>query len=168
MPRTTRSPGSTMNGSAGRFPRRISAIAPAAAELVLPTEFYQAQMVPDSYQNGATGGSGEKINSLLVREYLSTEHSALYILDVATSQLEAVAPTAHPAVYREARFSADDRRDMVGDGFVDVRLLGAFGREIARCDSRASRASPSSAPPCWRPPSWAWSPTAPARCASSP
>ncbi len=40
------------------------------AELTLPTEFYQAQMVPESYENVATGGSGEKINSLLVREYL--------------------------------------------------------------------------------------------------
>lgn len=41
------------------------------AELVLPTEFYQTQMVPESYQTVATGGSGEKINSLLIREYLS-------------------------------------------------------------------------------------------------
>jgi DNA polymerase, archaea type len=40
------------------------------AELVFPTEFYQAQMVPESFQNVATGGSGEKINSLLIREYL--------------------------------------------------------------------------------------------------
>jgi len=40
------------------------------ADLVLPTEFYQSQMVPDNFQNVATGGSGEKINSLLVREYL--------------------------------------------------------------------------------------------------
>lgn len=40
------------------------------AELVLPTEFYQTQMVPESYQGVATGGSGEKINSLLIREYL--------------------------------------------------------------------------------------------------
>lgn len=40
------------------------------AALTLPTEFYQAQMVPESYQNVATGGSGEKINSLLIREYL--------------------------------------------------------------------------------------------------
>lgn len=45
------------------------------AELVLPTEFYQTQMVPDSYQNVATGGSGEKINSLLVREYLHRGHA---------------------------------------------------------------------------------------------
>jgi DNA polymerase I len=40
------------------------------AELVLPTDFYQTQMVPDTYQNVATGGTGEKINSLLIREYL--------------------------------------------------------------------------------------------------
>lgn len=45
------------------------------AELVFPTEFYQAQMVPDSYQNVATGGSGEKINSLLIREYLRQGHA---------------------------------------------------------------------------------------------
>lgn len=45
------------------------------AELVLPTEFYQAQMVPESYQNVATGGSGEKINSLLIREYVRQRHS---------------------------------------------------------------------------------------------
>ncbi len=40
------------------------------AELVLPTEFYQAQMVPESYQAVALGGTGEKINSLLIRDYL--------------------------------------------------------------------------------------------------
>lgn len=45
------------------------------AELVLPTEFYQSQMVPESYQNVATGGSGEKINSLMVREYLRQGHA---------------------------------------------------------------------------------------------
>lgn len=45
------------------------------AELVFPTEFYQAQMVPESYQNVATGGSGEKINSLLIREYLRQGHA---------------------------------------------------------------------------------------------
>jgi DNA polymerase elongation subunit (family B) len=44
------------------------------AELVLPTEFYQSQMVPESFQNVATGGSGEKINSLLIREYLRQGH----------------------------------------------------------------------------------------------
>ncbi|MBM3947239.1 MAG: DNA polymerase, partial [SAR202 cluster bacterium] len=40
------------------------------AELVFPAEFYQTQMAPDSYQSVATGGTGEKINALLIREYL--------------------------------------------------------------------------------------------------
>jgi len=40
------------------------------AEVVSPTEFYQAQMVPDSYQSVAVTGSGEKINSVFVRAYL--------------------------------------------------------------------------------------------------
>jgi len=61
--------------------------------LVLPTEFYQAQMVPDSYQNVATGGSGEKINSLLVREYLRQGHG------IPQSQ----PPIACPGGYTEIR-----------------------------------------------------------------
>lgn len=40
------------------------------AEIVLPTEFYQTQMVPDTYQHVATAGSGEKINAIFVRAYL--------------------------------------------------------------------------------------------------
>ena len=40
------------------------------AELVAPTEFYQTQLVPDAYQAVAVTGNGEKLNSLLVREYL--------------------------------------------------------------------------------------------------
>ncbi|HEY3333176.1 MAG TPA: 3'-5' exonuclease [Capsulimonadaceae bacterium] len=42
----------------------------ALAALVTPTEFYQTQMAPDSYQSVAVTGTGEKVNSLLVREYL--------------------------------------------------------------------------------------------------
>lgn len=42
----------------------------ALAALVAPTEFYQTQIVPDSYQNVAVTGNGEKINAALVREYL--------------------------------------------------------------------------------------------------
>jgi len=42
----------------------------ALAALVTPTEFYQAQMLPDTYQNIAVIGTGEKIDSLLVRHYL--------------------------------------------------------------------------------------------------
>jgi DNA polymerase elongation subunit (family B) len=45
------------------------------AELVFPTEFYQSQMVPESFQNVAVGGSGEKINTLLIREYLRQGHA---------------------------------------------------------------------------------------------
>jgi DNA polymerase I len=41
------------------------------ADLVTPTEFYQTQMVPDSYQSVAVTGTGEKANSLLVRAYLA-------------------------------------------------------------------------------------------------
>ncbi|MCX6375009.1 MAG: DNA polymerase, partial [Armatimonadetes bacterium] len=40
------------------------------AELICPAEFYLTQMVPDTYQSAATSGTGEKINSILVREYL--------------------------------------------------------------------------------------------------
>jgi dipeptidyl aminopeptidase/acylaminoacyl peptidase len=47
---------------------------------------------------------------MVLREYLSTEHSALHILDVASGELSPVAPSAHPAVYREGRFSADDKK----------------------------------------------------------
>jgi DNA polymerase I len=43
------------------------------AEIVAPTEFYQAQMVPDVYQSVAVTGSGEKINSIIVRAYLQRE-----------------------------------------------------------------------------------------------
>jgi DNA polymerase I len=42
----------------------------ALAALVAPTEFYQAQIVPDTYQDAAVCGTGEKINSIMVRHYL--------------------------------------------------------------------------------------------------
>ena len=40
------------------------------SSLVTATEFYQTQIVPESLQAVAVTGSGEKINSVLVREYL--------------------------------------------------------------------------------------------------
>ncbi|MCE5200492.1 MAG: 3'-5' exonuclease [Armatimonadota bacterium] len=40
------------------------------AEIVCPPEFYLTQMVPDTYSRAATTGTGEKINSLFIREYL--------------------------------------------------------------------------------------------------
>lgn len=45
------------------------------SELALPTEFYQAQLVPRSLQSVATGGPGEKINDLLTRAYLRRRES---------------------------------------------------------------------------------------------
>lgn len=89
-----------------------------------PGESYLALARKGQWLAGSWSTDGTR---LLVREYLSTEHSALYILDVATSQLEPVAPTAHLAVYHEARFWADDRRvyftsDRGGD-FVELDEL---------------------------------------------
>ena len=40
------------------------------AALITPVEFYQAQMVPDNYGQTITAGSGEKIDSILIRAYL--------------------------------------------------------------------------------------------------
>ncbi len=40
------------------------------AEIVSPPEFYLTQMVPDTYQHAASTGNGEKINTILIREYL--------------------------------------------------------------------------------------------------
>jgi DNA polymerase elongation subunit (family B) len=40
------------------------------SSLATPTEFYQTQLLPRSYQSVATGGPGEKINDLMLRAYL--------------------------------------------------------------------------------------------------
>lgn len=42
----------------------------ALAGIVLPPDFYTTQMVPEAYSLAATTGNGEKINSILIREYL--------------------------------------------------------------------------------------------------
>ncbi|MCS7310773.1 MAG: DNA polymerase domain-containing protein [Armatimonadota bacterium] len=72
------------------------------AEIVLPTEFYQTQMVPDTYQHVATAGSGEKINAIFVRAYL---HAGYAI------------PKPQPA------------RDYPG-GYTEVRLTGVIPRVV--------------------------------------
>ncbi len=46
------------------------------ADLTLPTEFYQCQMLPDTLQNLAVIGTGEKANLMFVRAYLA-EHCAI-------------------------------------------------------------------------------------------
>ena len=45
------------------------------SRLATPTEFYQSQILPRSFQAVATGGPGEKINDLMVRAYLMLGHS---------------------------------------------------------------------------------------------
>ncbi len=45
------------------------------AALVCPAEFYLTQMVSDGYQTVATTGTGEKINSIMIREYLRQGHA---------------------------------------------------------------------------------------------
>jgi len=72
------------------------------AEIVLPTEFYQTQMVPDTYQHVATAGSGEKINAIFVRAYL---HAGYAI------------PRPQPA------------RDYSG-GYTEVRVTGVIPRVV--------------------------------------
>lgn len=43
--------------------------------LTAPTEFYQTQMLPRSFQRTATGGNGGKINALFLRAYLHARRS---------------------------------------------------------------------------------------------
>jgi DNA polymerase, archaea type len=40
------------------------------ADLITPVEFYQTQMMPDSYEQTALAGSGEKINAMFIRAYV--------------------------------------------------------------------------------------------------
>ena len=77
----------------------------ALAALVAPTEFYQTQLVPDSYQNVCVTGNGEKINALLVREYLR--------------QGRAVAKQKPPQPYP--------------GGYTEVRVTGVV-KPIVKCD----------------------------------
>jgi DNA polymerase, archaea type len=75
------------------------------AELITPTEFYQAQIVPRSYQDVATGGTGEKINALMVRAYVA-ERRALPLPEP---------PRPYPG------------------GYSELRAAGVFHR-VVKCD----------------------------------
>jgi DNA polymerase I len=61
------------------------------AELVTATEFYQTQMVPDSYAASAVSGTGEKINALFVRAYLAAKQAIPF----------AKTPRSYPGGYTE-------------------------------------------------------------------
>ncbi|HEY3297519.1 MAG TPA: DNA polymerase domain-containing protein, partial [Armatimonadota bacterium] len=75
------------------------------AELVCPAEYYLAQMVPDTYESVATTGTGEKINSLFIREYLRRGHAV---------------PQQRQA------------RGVIG-GYTEIRRSGLI-RRIVKCD----------------------------------
>lgn len=45
------------------------------SDLATPTEFYQTQLLPRSFQASAVGGPGEKLNDLMLRAYLMSGHS---------------------------------------------------------------------------------------------
>lgn len=73
--------------------------------LAVPTEFYQTQLLPRSFQNVATGGPGGKINDLMVRAYVLQGHSV---------------PLARPP------------QDYPG-GFADLLEVGPFS-PVVKCD----------------------------------
>jgi DNA polymerase elongation subunit (family B) len=77
----------------------------ALAALVFASEFYQTKLVPDTFQGAAVGGSGEKINSLLIREYLRRGRS------IPMSQ----APRGYPGGYTEVRATGVVRRVVKAD-----------------------------------------------------
>ncbi len=75
------------------------------SDLATPTEFYQTQILPRSFQRVATGGPGEKINLLMSRVYLSENHSM---------------PLPSPS------------RGYPG-GYTEVRRVGVF-KPVVKCD----------------------------------
>jgi len=75
------------------------------ARITLPTEFYQTQILPMTYQRTTITGTGRKIDDLMVRSYLAADHSL---------------PTASEA------------RPYPG-GFVELLQSGVFG-PIVKCD----------------------------------
>lgn len=75
------------------------------SRLSLPTEFYQARILPSSLQDVATGGPGEKVNDLLVRAYVERNESI---------------PAPRPP------------RSYPG-GYTEVRRVGTFS-PVVKCD----------------------------------
>ena len=71
----------------------------ALSRLAVPTEFYQTQLLPRSFQSVATGGPGEKINDLMVRAYLMLGHS------IPTAQRPRPYPGGHAELLATGSFS---------------------------------------------------------------
>lgn len=75
------------------------------SKLIMPNEFYQAQMVPMSYQQCAVAGTGRKIDDMMIRGYLTAQHSV-------------------PEPMRTEPFPG---------GYVDVLHTGVF-KPVVKCD----------------------------------
>lgn len=45
------------------------------SEVIMPNQFFQTQMLPMTYQQAATGGTGRKIDDLMLRSYLAAHYS---------------------------------------------------------------------------------------------
>lgn len=63
------------------------------SRLALPSEFYQTRLLPSTLQQVAIGGTGEKVNDLLVRAYLARDESIP----------EPRSPRGYPGGYTELR-----------------------------------------------------------------
>jgi len=68
-------------------------------DLAAPTEFYQAQIIPRSFQRLAASGAGSKINLLMLRTYLAAGTS------VADSQPSRGYPGGHAELIKSGVFS---------------------------------------------------------------
>lgn len=75
------------------------------SKLIMPNEFYQTQMVPVSYQQCAVAGTGRKIDDMMIRGYLTAQHSV-------------------PEPMRTEPFPG---------GYVDVLHTGVF-KPVVKCD----------------------------------
>lgn len=77
----------------------------ALSNLIGSAEFYLTQMVPDTYSSIVTSGTGEKINLIMIREYLRQGHGI---------------PQAQPPT-------------QVPGGYTDIRLTGLINH-VVKCD----------------------------------
>lgn len=75
------------------------------SRLALPTEFYQTRILPSTLQQVAIGGTGEKVNDLLVRAYVSRGQSVPY----------PQTPRGYPG------------------GYTEIRRVGRFS-PVVKCD----------------------------------
>ena len=73
--------------------------------VVTPTQFYQTQLIPRTFQDVAGGGTGEKINALLLRAYLAAGYGVP----------RPEQPQSYPG------------------GYTEVRATGVF-RPVVKCD----------------------------------